>query len=60
MKSFKHYLQKVINMIPKLSDGLILYAKEPTKEMISLIFKEIAEKQFEFILKSNNILLECE
>ena len=35
-----------------ISDGLILYAKEPTEEMISLIFKEIAEKQFEFILKN--------
>lgn len=35
-----------------ISDGLILYTKEPTEEMISLIFKEIAEKQFEFILKN--------
>lgn len=35
-----------------ISDGLILYTKEPTQEMISLIFKEIAEKQFEFILKN--------
>lgn len=35
-----------------ISDGLILYTKEPIEEMISLIFKEIAEKQFEFILKN--------
>ncbi len=35
-----------------ISDGLILYTKEPTQEMISSIFKEIAEKQFEFILKN--------
>lgn len=35
-----------------ISDGLILYAKEPTEEMISSIFKEISEKQFEFILKN--------
>lgn len=35
-----------------ISDGLILYTKEPTQEVISLIFKEIAEKQIEFILKN--------
>ncbi|WP_418186096.1 hypothetical protein ACNSOS_04470 [Aliarcobacter vitoriensis] len=35
-----------------ISDGLIIYLKDPGRDKINLIFKEISEKQFSFILKN--------
>lgn len=35
-----------------ISDGLILYAIDPTETIVHSIFKEIAEKQFQFILEN--------